>query len=133
MTGVAEKLEPQERTHRATRGNHFGTREGDLAHQAIEPEGDEHRHEEEEPPEFGAKLARREVKLADVGNGRGGGACGDWALFVSTARQPSKAFLVKDGPDGWSAEPLLLVREDSRDVVDRVVAFTESHHFVAKG
>ena len=79
------------------------------------------------------KAARKEGKLAAIGDGSRGGARGRKALVVQTARQAAETFLVQDLPDGGGAQGSLLGAERRLDVVDGEVLFAHAEDEFADG
>src|SRR5204863_459287 len=104
-----------------------------LADDAVEREGGEGRHEEEEAPELGVDGSRSEVELPDIRNIGHGGVCSRGTILVISAGKAGKAFGLEDLVHGHGTDGGAVSGKGSADVVDGEVLLAQGNHAVTQG
>ena len=131
VTARAEQLQSQQGAQSMLGRDHGGAGKRRSLRDLLPGDAGQEGQEKEEPPEGGAKLARRQIQLAHVGDG-GGESAGTLGPFVILAsRQPREAFFLEDQGDGHRAALLSLLLQGSADVVDGEVLFAQGDDLLA--
>ena len=99
VTGIAKKLQRQQRAHGMAGRDHLGARKICPVQNPIKRELGQIRQEQIEPAELGTKPTRAQIEFSHIGNRSDGRPCARRSLLVTSPGQPGEALLFEDDSD----------------------------------